>query len=167
MFIATCFVAGFVFATTSFDEIHPWAVYLIHGNLADSRSSIIAVDCDAVSKSNMIVGSALFKEEGWNGFRYTGHHERDFFIFKYRIIKHLQDGTLVHCSYQPSGSGSFGCYLLLNLRWKNFRTKGKDESRLILSAYGTYYNFDEVVHDYPDLKSEQDKEKGTRPINDN
>lgn len=145
------FMTPLLFVDKNTDNIHPWAVYLLYGNLADSRSSVVSVDCDAVQKSNDASALKTYVEQGWNGFIYepTPNSENSF-KFQYKTFPVDQNINILYCSYIPNGSSTFHQYLLIETEDQEFWDYGEKKARRILVSKGTFTR-DSILKIYPEL----------------
>jgi len=117
-------------------NVHPWAVYLLYGNLADPKTVIIGVDLEAVERSNALANLKLISDGNWRGFI------KDRSKFKYKIYKQFPSKCYVlHCADLPEdGSGSFGCYLVVKKEKSILYLDGKKSEMLVLLTKGVFYH---------------------------
>ena len=147
-FISLCVSVSILIAYT--EDIHPWAIYLLYGNLADSKRSIVSVDPDAVEKSNATVGLRTFVEGDWTGFLFTDCNTQEGFVFEYRKFAVGNDQFVIQCSYLPGGSGSFGRFLLAEIKAQDFFDYGEKASRNVVTVCGEFSK-DQIIAQYPEL----------------
>ena len=121
-----------------FGSIHPWAIYLLYGEISDSTSGIIAVDYEAIAKSNTAARVSTFNSATWIGFNCKSKDERDSFDFKYMIVKKYKDGRfLIKCAYKPIyGSGAFSGYLTVKKDTIEYNNRGKKEKKNVIVCCG-------------------------------
>lgn len=102
-------------------NIHPWAIQLFYGNIADAPSYVVAEEIDSVNASKEALSGKVFNDGRW-----TGYDEGTGF-FKYRIVpKKLPAGffMVAYADLPHRASGSFGGYMLLmKAKWKFYENE--------------------------------------------